>query len=325
MNKRLTPFLLTICLVTFTFIHLFSGEIVSFFDVFSSSTLDENELLLIKEIRLPRTIICIIAGAGLSISGLLMQTYFSNPLAGPSILGISSGASLLVALTTMTGISFFTNGIGVVTIAILGALAFCLLILFLSSFIKSTTSLLILGIMLSSLTSSFIQIIQNFSDPIALKAFTLWGFGSVQHVYLDDLPILIVIFCITLLITTLTIKPLNAFVIGEEQASYLGVKVKNLRYLLISITAILTGLITAYCGPISFIGIAIPNLTKMIFKTTNHSKLIIGTLFFGACSLLLCDILLIQMEDYFQLPINSITALFGAPIIISIILKRKMR
>lgn len=179
--------------------------------------------------------------------------------------------------------------------------------------------------MLSSLTNSFIQIIQNYSDPIALKAFTIWGFGSVQHVNLEDIPLFTILFLVSLLLTVVCIKPLNAYILGETQASYLGIQVKRLKYILISITALLTGIITAFCGPISFIGIAIPNLTKMVYKTTNHKTLIIGSIFIGACSLLFCDLLLILLENHFQLPINSITALFGAPIIISIILKKRLR
>ena len=280
------------------------------------------EHVLFREIHFPRTSMAILAGAGLSIAGLLMQTLFNNPLAGPSVLGITTGSSLFVALSMLSGISFFTADLSLIAIALFGALVFSGIIVFFSLFVKSQVSLLLVGMMLGSFTSAIIQIIQLSTHADRLKAFTLWGFGSLQQVNFNQLGIILLVFLIGIVSLLALIKPLNVFVLGEKTAKTLGFKVTQIRVGIIVVSAIFTGLITAFCGPIAFIGLAVPNITKLIYKTQNHTYLLLGTALIGALSLILCDLTILWLEPYFVLPLNGITALLGAPIVVWIILKR---
>jgi iron complex transport system permease protein len=282
----------------------------------------QMEHVLFREIHFPRTSMAILAGAGLSIAGLLMQTLFNNPLAGPSVLGITTGSSLFVALSMLSGISFFTADLSLIAIALFGALVFSGIIVFFSLFVKSQVSLLLVGMMLGSFTSAIIQIIQLSTHADRLKAFTLWGFGSLQQVNFNQLGIILLVFLIGIVSLLALIKPLNVFVLGEKTAKTLGFKVTQIRVGIIVVSAIFTGLITAFCGPIAFIGLAVPNITKLIYKTQNHTYLLLGTALIGALSLILCDLTILWLEPYFVLPLNGITALLGAPIVVWIILKR---
>ena len=278
--------------------------------------------VIFRDFRLPRLIIGIIAGSGLAISGLLMQTLFNNPLAGPYILGINSGASLFAAISIMTGVSFFSSQFGTISSALLGAFIFGLIILGFSLLIRSKVSLLLIGVMLGSFSGALITVIQSMSDAFQLKKFTIWTMGSLQQVNFEDFPIILLFYVLALILLIFTIKPLNAIVIGEEQAAILGVRVKVVRIVLIFITAILTGLITAYCGPIAFFGLAVPNLVKLLFKTQNHKMLILGSFVFGILFLLLSDWLVQLLWSDIHLPLNAVTSLIGAPFVILIILKK---
>jgi len=278
--------------------------------------------VIFRDFRLPRLIIGIIAGSGLAISGLLMQTLFNNPLAGPYILGINSGASLFAAISIMTGVSFFSSQFGTISSALLGAFIFGLIILGFSLLIRSKVSLLLIGVMLGSFSGALITVIQSMSDAFQLKKFTIWTMGSLQQVNFEDFPIILLFYVLALILLIFTIKPLNAIVIGEEQAAILGVRVKVVRIVLIFITAILTGLITAYCGPIAFVVLAVPNLVKLLFKTQNHKMLILGSFVFGILFLLLSDWLVQLLWSDIHLPLNAVTSLIGAPFVILIILKK---
>lgn len=291
--------------------------------LFHFSDTDET-LIIFREMRIPRTFITIIAGAGLSIAGLLMQTLFSNPLAGPSILGITSGSSLCVALTMLTGISFFKTDLSIVVVALLGAMLFSMIILVFSFFVKSQISLLLIGMMLGSFTSAIIQTLQVSSQASQLKVFTLWESGSMQDVSFAQIPLILLVFFAGIFALIFLIKPLNLLVIGEKPTQLLGIQLKSFRILIIAVTAIFAGLITAYCGPVSFIGLAVPNIVKMLYKTQDHQKLIVGSALIGACTLLFCDLLMLWIETWYNysLPLNGITALFGAPVVVWIILKR---
>lgn len=317
---------LVICLPMIVFVYFFIGQITIDFSDFSNAFFHFDHLntkhIIIREFRLPRVVMAIIAGSGLSLAGLLMQTLFNNPLAGPYVLGINSGSSLFVAFSLMTGIPFFGSDFGIIASALLGAFIFGLIILFFSFVVKSHISLLLIGMMLGSFTSAFVSIIQSMSELENLKAFTMWTMGSLQHVDLSQLPLILLFFVIGLLSCLLVIKPLNALVIGERQALMLGIDIKTIRLLLISITAILTGLVTAFCGPIAFVGLAVPNLVKMLFKTQSHSILIIGCLLVGSIFLLACDILVQLLETTIHIPINALTSVIGAPFVIFIVLKR---
>ena len=278
--------------------------------------------VIFRDFRLPRLFMGIIAGSGLAISGLLMQTLFNNPLAGPYILGINSGASLFAAVSIMTGVSFFTTQFGTISSALLGAFIFGLIILSFSLLVRSRVSLLLIGVMLGSFSGALITVIQSMSDAFQLKKFTIWTMGSLQQVSFDDFPMIVLFYVLALLILVFAIKPLNAIVIGEGQAALLGVPVKFMRIVLIFITAILTGLITAYCGPIAFVGLAVPNLVKLLFKTQNHKTLLVGSFIFGILFLLFSDWLVQLLWGDIHLPLNAVTSLIGAPFVILIILKK---
>ena len=315
-------------LVLLSIVHLQEGEVsVTFSDAWNSLfSFDASNpfQIVFRELRLPRTSIALLAGAGLSIAGLLMQTFFNNPLAGPSILGISAGSSLFVALAIMTGFTLFSSAFGIISSAVFGAFIYSLFLLIFSRFVRSNVSLLIIGIMLGSFTNALIQVIESMSDVNALKAFTIWGFGSLQQVSFDQLPVIFFCFLGALGLLLFLVKPLNAYVLGEERAAQLGIPVARVKILVISCVAVFTGLITAYCGPIAFIGLAVPNMVKMRYKTSNHWYLISASALFGALLLLVCDILLLKLEAVIALPLNSITSLFGAPVVIWILLKNRL-
>ena len=325
-NYTFTFVLLLIVVLVLSFLHLnhgtvenhLSGIYRALFNYDSSVQAD----LIFREIRIPRTLMAILAGAGLSLAGLLLQTFLNNPLAGPSILGITSGSSLFVALSLLSGIGFFATELGVTFSALLGALIFSLLILFFSFFIKSQVSLLLVGMMLGAFTSSIIQVIQLSSHATQLKAFTLWSFGSLQQVNFNQLGFIIILFLLASSLLIFIVKPLNLLVLGEKNAQILGLNIRTIRILIISISSLFAGLITAFCGPISFIGLAVPNITKMLIKTQNHFVLLMGTMLIGSLVLLSCDLVIMYLEPYILLPLNAITSLIGAPIVVWIILKK---
>lgn len=320
-------FMLSVLLIGIIGIHINGGSLHFHLDVIRDSIFNysssNQEQLIFHELRIPRTITGIITGISLALAGLLMQTYFNNPLAGPSILGISTGSSLFVAFSLIVGGSIFTSSIGIVSVSFIGALIFSVLLLIINSFLKSQLSLLIIGVMLSSFTSSLVQVIQSSADPNALKAFTIWGFGSIQNVNYDQLWSYFLFFIISIASLVFMVKPLNLLVLGEKNAELLGLKTKQIRVLLITITALFTGITTAYCGPISFIGLAVPNIVKIIFKTKNHTILFLGCALVGSIVILLCDLIIYWFDPYFILPLNSVTALFGAPLVIWIIVRKK--
>lgn len=317
---------LLILLPIFAVLHLFSGQINISTTHFSDSLFDydmkDTSQIIAREIRIPRMIMAIIAGGGLSLAGLLMQTMFSNPLAGPYVLGINSGASLLVAISVMTGIPFFLSDAGIIINALLGAFLFGLMILVFSKFIKNRLSLLLIGIMLGSFTSAFISILQASSNVKDLKVFTLWTLGSLQKVEFNQLPLIILLFTIGTILSLLLIKPLNLLILGENEAKLLGVNVKRVRLLIITITALLSGLITAYCGPIAFVGLAVPNLARILFKTQQHYVLILASLLIGGIFILSCDIIIQQLENTLLIPINAITSIIGAPIVVLLVFRK---
>ncbi|MGB0933292.1 MAG: iron chelate uptake ABC transporter family permease subunit [Lishizhenia sp.] len=312
--------------MVFFVLNLFVGQVnISLTDYWNSLfDFDSKNAaeLSAKIFRIPKATTAILAGIALSISGLLMQTLFQNPLAGPYVLGLNSGASLLVALATMSGFSVFSTDLGVVSSALLGALIFGILILFTSIYVKSKVSLLLVGIMLGSFSTALINIVQSYSDAGQLKAFTLWSFGSLSNVQFEQLGWFAFVVLTVFLLSFILVKPLNLLVLGDQNAQFLGIKIKQVRFVIIIITAVLTGTVTALCGPIAFIGLAIPNIVKLIFKTTNHFYLLLGSALLGASLLLLCDTVIQLLSEQIAIPINAITALIGAPIVVWIILKK---
>lgn len=318
--------LMLLILPVFAYFHITVGLIdISFSEILDSIfEFDPDNInhIISREIRVPRMIMAIIAGAGLSICGLLMQTLFNNPLAGPYVLGITSGSSLFVALSIMTGIPILTSNYGIVAGALIGAFIFGVIILLFSLTVRSHISLLLIGLMLGSFTSAIVYIIQTASDAHELKAFAMWSMGSLQNVGLSEISLIVTLFLVGLLASLLLIKPLNILVIGENEAKLLGINYKTTRLLIILITAILTGIITAHCGPIAFVGLAVPNMIKILFKTQNHLVLLLSTIVFGSIFLLSCDIVIQLFEESINIPINAITSIIGAPFIVLIVLKR---
>ncbi len=280
---------------------------------------------LFINLRLPRALTAILAGAALSVSGLMMQTLFRNPLAGPYILGVSSGAGLGVALvtmaSTMTGLHLLAMGqVAVATAAVIGALAVLLLVLAVSRKVKNNVSLLIVGMMIGSIAGALVSLIQNFANPDALKLFIVWTLGSLSSVGWTELTILAVTMLVGAILVLFLVKPLNGLLLGENYARSLGVNVERTRTLIVIATCLLAGGITAFCGPIAFVGVAVPHIARGIFSTSNHRITAASSALIGANLLLVCDIICNVFT--YPLPISTMSALFGAPIIIWIIVRK---
>jgi iron complex transport system permease protein len=325
-RHRILLIIALVLLPVLAYFHLTIGQIqlssADFYNAFFNYSDTETGQLLVREFRFPRLVMAIVAGSSLAIAGMLMQTLFNNPLAGPYVLGINSGASLAVALGTLSGISFFSSNFGLIGLALIGALVFGFIVLGFSLFVRNSLSLLLVGIMIGSFTSAITSLLQTISSADSLKVFTIWGMGSLQQVELSQLGIISLFFILGLFFSFFLIKPLNALVLGENASLLLGVPVKNLRVIIIVITALLAGLVTAFCGPIAFVGLAIPNLCKLLFKTQQHLVLLLGNILLGALFLISCDILVQGLEPFILVPINVITSIVGAPFVIFIILKR---
>ena len=297
--------------------------------LFGNST-NENWQYIVQDYRLPKAITAILVGSGLGISGLLMQTLFRNPLAGPFVLGISSGASLGVALVIL-GSGFF-GGVfstfliskwSIVIAASLGSFLVLLAVMIVSSKVRDTMAILIIGLMFGSITAAVVSVLSYFSSAEQLQQYIFWGFGSLGNLSWNELLIFFIIYCLGILITIVSIKALNTFLLGENYAKSLGLNIKQSRFIIIIATSLLAGTITAFAGPIAFIGLAIPHLTRQIFNTSNHKILLPAVFLFGAIIMLVCDsIAQLPTSDY-TLPINAITSLIGAPVVIWLLVRQR--
>ena len=293
-------------------------------ELFSNNELYHN---IIYNFRLPKALTALITGAAISVAGLIMQTLFRNPLAGPYVLGVSSGASLGVAIFILAGgilpAAFIESGWGLVISATLGAILVLMMVLAVSVRVRQAVSLLIVGIMFGQLSGSLVTILQNSSDPDSLKLFVVWTFGSLSAVTWNYMWVMLPIVIVGLAIVFSIQKPLNALLLGENYAQGLGVNTSHTRLLIIIAIALLAGATTAFTGPIAFIGMAVPHLVRGLLKTSNHQLTIPGSVLIGASLLLLCDIVCQLPANGYTLPINAVSALVGAPIIIWIILKNR--
>ena len=302
-------------------IHISMREILSVFFGKGAESIN-SEILL--NFRLPKAITAVLAGASLSVAGLMMQTLFRNPLADPYILGVSSGASLGVALVMMAAsflpIAFVSSGWALIVAAIIGASIVLVLVVGVSFKVNNAVSLLIVGIMFGTIASSFVNVLQNFSNPDAIKLFVMWSFGSLSAVTWSYMFILLTVVLFGLGLAFYLQKKLDGLLLGENYARGLGISIVKTRFIIVLATGFLAGGITAFTGPIAFVGVAIPHIARGLFRTSIHKVLIPACLLLGASLLLVCDIIS-QLPTY-TLPINTISALFGAPIIIWIILKR---
>ncbi|MEZ4793017.1 MAG: iron ABC transporter permease [Gelidibacter sp.] len=331
------PFLiLTGLLILCFFVNISLGSIsIPPKEIFKSlfGTIDnESWQYIIQNYRLPKAFTAILVGSGLGISGLLMQTLFRNPLAGPFVLGISSGASLGVALIVLgSGIfggvfaSLLISKWSVVIAASLGSFLVLLSVLVVSSRVRDTMAILIIGLMFGSITAAIVSVLSYFSSAEQLQQYIFWGFGSLGNLSWYELIIFFSIYVIGILFSIFSIKGLNTLLLGENYAKSLGLNLKQSRFIIIIATSLLAGTITAFAGPIAFIGLAIPHLTRQIFNTSNHKILLPAVFLFGAIIMLICDsIAQLPTSDY-TLPINAITSLIGAPVVIWLLVrKRKM-
>lgn len=286
---------------------------------------------ILLQSRLPQSCTAVLAGASLAVSGLLLQTLFKNPLAGPSILGISDGANLGVAAVML----YFGGSVGqltgfaanayltIVLAAFLGASLVLAVIIYFSTKVKSNVILLIIGIMVGYLVSSLISILNYYASADKVHAFVMWGLGNFSGVSREQLPYFAFFTLTGLLIALLLIKPLNALLLGEMYAANLGVKIKRTRFLILFCTGLLAASTTAFCGPISFIGLAVPHIARLLLGSSNHKSLLPVTLLSGSCVALLCTIFMVVPGSNAILPLNAVTPLLGAPVIIYVLLNRK--
>jgi iron complex transport system permease protein len=268
----------------------------------------------------------VLAGAALAVSGLLMQTLFRNALAGPDVLGLTSGSSLMVAILILAG-----NGISMTfatpwTIAIaasVGSAAVFLLILLIAQYVNDNTSLLIIGLMIGATTASVVGVLQYVSRAEDLQAFMIWGLGSVGSTSWDEIIVLGLIVVAGMTISIATMKSLNTLLLGENYARTLGVNVRRSRLLLLTATSIMTGGVTAFCGPVAFVGLAVPHLVRLVVPTTNHKILLPAVFFGGAVLLLLCDIIAQLPGSTQVLPLNAVTSMIGAPVVIWLVIRNR--
>ncbi|RRQ48220.1 iron ABC transporter permease [Maribacter algicola] len=287
---------------------------------------------IIWSYRIPKALTALLAGAGLALSGLLMQTLFRNPLAGPFVLGISSGASLGAALLIM-GISLlggvlsdtYVNDITLAIASSLGSFLVLFLVIGMATRVKDTMALLIIGLMFGSITAAVVSVLSYLTSSEKLQQYVFWTFGSVGGLSWSQLGILSTMVFVGVLLCIRTVKSLNGYLLGENYAQSLGINLRTSRYIIIVATGILAGSITAFTGPIAFIGLAVPHLTRQIFNTTDHKILVPAVLIYGSCILLLCDVLAQLPGQAAVLPINAITSIIGAPVVIWLLMrKRKM-
>lgn len=303
-----------------------ASEVVKVFFTNSGSNIET----IILKFRLPKAITALAVGIALSLSGLQMQTVFRNPMAGPDVLGISSGASLGVAFVILgfsANISLESlKGLGnwiLVAASWTGAGAVMILVMFISSRVKDIMTILILGIMLASGISAIVTIMQYFSNETMLKAYVIWTMGSLGNLTSNQLKVLLISVSAGVLLSLVSVKMLNALLLGENYASSIGLNIKFSRVVIFACTSILAGSVTAFCGPIGFIGIAVPHITRILFRTSDHKILIPGTILAGGAVMLASDIISQLPGSESVLPINSVTSLIGIPVVIWVILRNR--
>lgn len=333
-NSILFAFLLLL-LVASLLLNISFGQIAIpikevFKSLIGSHASKETWEYIIVNFRLPKAITAILVGIGLSISGLLMQTLFRNPLAGPYVLGLSSGSSLGVALVIL-GAGFVPtflaeivlSSYGIIIASCLGSLLVLLLILIVSQRLRDTATILIVGLMFSSFTGAIVSVLSYFSTAEQLQKFTFWSMGSLGNLSWNSIIILALCVLLGLLLSLFSIKPLDALLLGENYAKSMGINIRKSRLLIVIATSILAGSITAFAGPIAFIGLAVPHLAKLLFQSSNHKILFFSTVLIGAIIMLFCD-MVSQMPGFdFTLPINAVTSILGAPVVIGLIVRKQ--
>jgi len=327
--------LLFLVLILFLTINISYGSVnIPFKDIFTSifknEATKETWNYIVLNYRIPKAITAILVGSGLAISGLLMQTLFRNPLAGPYVLGISSGASLGVAIlilgSSMLGGSFLIMAQSSIFLSIassVGSFMVLFAVMIVAKQVKNTMTILIIGLMFSSLTAAIISVLAYFSSAENLQQYLFWSFGSLGNLTWNEILIFTIITFAGVILILPTLKPLNSLLLGENYAKSVGINFNRTRNIILVATSLLTGVITAFSGPIAFIGLATPHITKIIFNTSNHKLLIPAVALIGAIMMLISDTIAQLPNSEFTLPINAITSLFGAPVVIWLLLRKK--
>lgn len=298
--------------------------------LFSSAESNDIWRYIILETRLPQAITATLCGSALAVSGLLLQTAFRNPLAGPSIFGISSGASLGVALVMLAmggsvtaGLFSVSGFVAILLAAFIGAMLVTAVIFIFSTLVRNSVMLLIIGVMVGYLSSSAITLLNFFATEEGVRSYMIWGMGNFGSVSMAHIPVFAVVTILGLLGAVLLIKPLNALLLGEQYAENLGVNIRRTRNLLLVVTGLLTAITTAYCGPIAFIGLAVPHIARLLLGTENHRLLLPSTILCGAVGALLCNLICYLPGESGIIPLNAVTPLVGAPVIIYVITQRR--
>ncbi len=306
-------FLTLLCLLVLSYLYLF---------VFQNQW-QANHSLIFWEFHVPRFCSALLAGSGLALSGLLMQNVFQNPMAGPYVLGVNSGASLLIAIVILGASPWLMNQLSYVGAAMIGAFLAAGLMFVISTRVRNVQSLLVIGLMFASFTGAIESVLQTFAAPEQVKQLFIWNMGSLQQLTAAQAPWLAALIGIGIFGSLLLVKALNALVIGEAQARQLGIQVRLVRFFILLLTALLAGSITAYCGPIAFVGLAVPNLARAILKTQDHLPLILFTVLMGALFLLVVDTVILFLDPWVSLPVNVLTAVLGAPYVAYLMLRRQ--
>jgi len=294
--------------------------------IFSKDKKSFDHGAIVWDIRLPRVLATIIGGSALAIAGLLLQIFFKNPIVEPYVLGISSGATLCVALAMLGGVTFGAKHISPYIIfiaALTGSLMVTFIVVMFATRVKNVTTLLVIGLMVGYVCSAVTSILIAFADKEKLLGFTLWTMGSFSGFTWRNVKVLLMMGLPALIASFFIVKPLNAFLMGEEYAKSMGVKIKPFRILIVLISSILAASVTAFSGPVAFIGLAVPHISRLLFKTSDNRILIPGTVLLGAIVTSLCDLISRTIFAPTELPIGAVTSMFGAPIVIALILKNK--
>lgn len=317
-----------VALVAFGWLCLFTGTVDIPFDetwtvIFGGEASKTTWTHIINELRIPMTVTAALAGAALAVAGLLLQTTFSNPLAGPSILGVTTGASFGVAVALLTGVAVANPDVAALAGAVAGAVMVIVILLGMSTLVRSAMMLLIVGIMISYLTSSAIAILNFYATQEGVHSYVIWGLGNFAGVGSETLPLFSTVLVTLLAVSLGLVKPLNALLLGERYAANLGTNVKVARNVILLVSGLLTAAVTAFCGPIGFIGLAIPHVARLALNTSNHTRLLPTTILAGAVSGLLTLWLSVLPGDMGMLPVNAITPVIGVPVVVYIILNRR--
>jgi len=331
---KFTFLILTIVLVFCFVLNLSLGSVnIPFSEIFTSlfgNSKNENWTYIIQNYRLPKALTAVLVGSGLGVSGLLMQTLFKNPLAGPYVLGITSGASLGVAILILGSGLFgglvanvLSSSWSLVIASSLGSFLVLLTVLLVANKVKDTMTLLIIGLMFGSLTSALVSVLSYFSPADQLQQYVFWGFGSLGDLSWEKLRVFFMVFIVGLVLSISALKALNSLLLGDNYAKSMGLNLKKNRYIIILAASLLAGSITAFAGPIAFIGLAVPHLTRQLFKTSNHSILLPAVILFGAILMLICDCIAQLPNSDYTLPINAITSLIGAPVVIWLLVRKR--